>query len=295
MIRKLKVFVPAHITGFFEIISNENPLLMGSRGAGIALDEGVFTEIVLKDGSGNIRINLNQKSSCLNSISIRAVNIIKERYNLDLNNYDIIINHETKLPISSGFGTSAGFALGVSFTLPKLFDINITFDEAGEIAHLSELSESTGLGDVISEMYGGCVIRLKEGSPSNAKINKLLISKPIYVITKTLSSINTSDIIKNPDHIKRINNGGHKLLGDLLKNPNVKNFIMLSRIFATQTKLISPELNEILEIMDEETIGSSMAMLGNTAFALSYTPDISIENCLITKINNSGIKYEKII
>ena len=43
--------------------------------------------------------------------------------------------------------------------------------------------------------------------------------------------------------------------------------------------------------MDEESIGSSMAMLGNTAFCLSNTPDINIENCITTKINTSGVKY----
>ena len=36
-----------------------------------------------------------------------------------------------------------------------------------------------------------------------------------------------------------------------------------------------------------------MAMLGNTAFALSETPDSPIENCKITKINNSGLKFIK--
>ena len=293
MIRELKIFVPAHITGFFEIISNSNPLLKGSRGAGIALDEGVVTETVVKEGEGNLVITINGKCNSLNTISNRAVSIICERYNIDLSSYDVHINHETNLPISAGFGTSAGFALGISFTLPELLGVNITFNEAGEIAHLTEIAESCGLGDVISEMYGGCVIRLKEGSPVNAKIDKVRISQPIYVITKTLSSLNTSDIIENPTYQKRINSSGNKLLGQLLNNPDIGNFIKLSRKFSEDAKLICPELHEILEIMDDETIGSSMAMLGNTAFSLSYTPDISIENAMITKINSTGIKFKK--
>ena len=44
MINKLKVFVPAHITGFFEIMTNDDPILKGSKGAGITLDKGVITE-----------------------------------------------------------------------------------------------------------------------------------------------------------------------------------------------------------------------------------------------------------
>lgn len=294
MIKKLKVFVPAHITGFFEIVTNENPILKGSRGAGIALDNGVITETTLEEGSGNLLIKLNNEVDLKNTISPRAVKIIKDEYNVDLSGYDITVNHETSLPISAGFGTSAGFALGVSYTLPKLLGLNISFNKSGELAHLTEISESSGLGDVISEMHGGLVIRLKEGSPVLAKIDKVPITKPTYVITKTLSALNTGDIIENPTYQKRINNSGKRLLNMLLSNPSVENFIKLSRQFAENAELINPELREILDVMDDESMGSSMAMLGNTAFCLSDTPDISIENCIKTKINTSGIKYEKI-
>ncbi|WP_323736703.1 pantoate kinase [Methanosphaera sp. ISO3-F5] len=293
MIDRLKVFVPAHITGFFEIFQNTDPVLKGSRGAGIALDEGVVTETVVEDGCDRVVITINGKENALNTISRRAVEIIRERYSPDLSNVDIHINHETSLPISAGFGTSAGFALGVSFTLPRLLGINLSFNEAGEIAHLTELSESSGLGDVISEMHGGCVLRLLEGSPVRARIDKILPDKTVYVISKTLSSINTRDVIEDPVQVNMINSNGHELLNMLRSNPCIENFIALSRKFSVETKLVNPELNELLDIFDDETIGSSMAMLGNTAFALSYTPDVSIEDCLITKINRTGIKYLK--
>ena len=292
MIKKLKVFVPADITGFFEIVPNENPILKGSRGAGIALDNGVITQTTISEGSGDIVIKINDKQDSKNTISPRAIDIIKNQYQIDLSNYDITINHETNLPISAGFGTSAGFALGVSYTLPKLLGLNLSFNKSGELAHLTEISESSGLGDVISEMHGGMVMRLKEGSPTLAKIDKIPITQPTYVITKTLSALNTGDIIDNPVYQKRINDSGKKLLNLLLSNPSIENFIKLSRQFAENAKLINPELMEILEIMDEESMGSSMAMLGNTAFCLSDTPDISIEKCVKTKINTSGIKYK---
>ena len=66
----------------------------------------------------------------------------------------------------------------------------------------------------------------------------------------------------------------------------------LSRKFANDTQLISKEIAEIINILDEETLGASMAMLGNTAFALSYSPDTTIDNPIITKINTKGIEYK---
>ncbi|ABC57568.1 MULTISPECIES: pantoate kinase [Methanosphaera] len=292
MKNELSVFVPSHITGFFEIIQNSNPLLKGSKGAGITLDEGVVTNTKIKDGNGNIIINVNNKEDSLNTISKKTVKIILDRYNVNIQDYDIYINHDSKLPIGAGFGTSAAFALGISFTLPKLMGINISFKEAGEIAHLAEISQSSGLGDVISEMFGGCVIRLNEGSPVKGIIDKIPITKPIYVITKTIGLLETKDIIENPIHQKHINQSGSILLNRLINNPSISNFMKLSRKFANDTQLISKEIAEIINILDEETLGASMAMLGNTAFALSYSPDTTIDNPIITKINTKGIEYK---
>lgn len=292
MKNELSVFVPSHITGFFEIIQNSNPLLKGSKGAGITLDEGVVTNTKIKDGNGNIIINVNNKEDSLNTISKKTVKIILDRYNVNIQDYDIYINHDSKLPIGAGFGTSAAFALGISFTLPKLMGINNSFKEAGEIAHLAEISQSSGLGDVISEMFGGCVIRLNEGSPVKGIIDKIPITKPIYVITKTIGLLETKDIIENPIHQKHINQSGSILLNRLINNPSISNFMKLSRKFANDTQLISKEIAEIINILDEETLGASMAMLGNTAFALSYSPDTTIDNPIITKINTKGIEYK---
>ena len=292
MKNELSVFVPSHITGFFEIIQNSNPLLKGSKGAGITLDEGVVTNTKIKEGNGNIIINVNNKEDSLNTISKKTVKIILDRYNVNIQDYDIYINHDSKLPIGAGFGTSAAFALGISFTLPKLMGINISFKEAGEIAHLAEISQSSGLGDVISEMFGGCVIRLNEGSPVKGIIDKIPITKPIYVITKTIGLLETKDIIENPIHQKHINQSGSILLNRLINNPSISNFMKLSRKFANDTQLISKEIAQIINILDEQTLGASMAMLGNTAFALSYSPDTTIDNPIITKINTKGIEYK---
>ena len=291
MINEIKVFVPGHITGFFEIIQNSNPLLKGSRGAGVTLDDGVITTCSVCEGSGRLDITVNNKIDKYNTISKKTVDIIADRYNIDLNKYDISINHELTLDIGAGFGTSASFALGISCSLCQLLGVDITFKQAGEIAHLAEVSLSSGLGDVISEMYGGCVIRLKEGTPKKAVIDKIQITKPIYIITKTLGLLSTSSIIENPTHQMRINNSGSRLLNELTNNPNIENFIKLSDRFSRNTKLINDELEEIIKQLNEDTMGASMAMLGNTAFALSYSPDTQVDNCKVTKINTTGIRF----
>jgi pantoate kinase len=48
---------------------------------------------------------------------------------------------------------------------------------------------------------------------------------------------------------------------------------------------------DLITTLEDETIGASMAMLGNTAFALSKTPDTSIKEAIISKIDSEGCKF----
>jgi len=58
-----------------------------------------------------------------------------------------------------------------------------------------------------------------------------------------------------------------------------------------ETGLLSKEVSEIIDILEDETIGASMAMLGNTAFALSKTPDTTLEDVIIAKIDSYGCRF----
>ena len=152
----------------------------------------------------------------------------------------------------------------------------------------------SGLGDVMAEITGGIVLRLKEGSPGIGMADKIIEKNSddeVYIISKTLGEIETSKIIENPYYKKRINQTGRKLLDEIIKTPDLKTFIKLSRKFAIETSLMNSELQDLVEILAEETMGASMAMLGNTVFAISKTPDTSVEDVLISKIDNLGCKF----
>lgn len=295
---KSSLFVPSHITGFFEIIDDPHPLKKGSRGAGVVLDNGVITKIKVVDGSGSVHVKINGDSkSDLASISYRAIELIKDRFLLG--DKKISINHQFKVPIGAGFGVSAACALGTCLGLVKALGIPLTINGAASIAHLVEIDQKSGLGDVIAEMTGGVVLRLKEGSPGFGMTDRI-IQKDVghdkhvddfFVISKTLGEIETSKIIEDPIWKKRINQTGGNLLNQLLKKPDIPTFLKLSRKFALETSLMDAELREVVDILEEETIGSSMAMLGNTAFAISKTPDTSVEGVIISKIDNLGCRF----
>lgn len=292
------VFVPSHITGFFEIIDNPDPLKKGSKGAGIVLDRGVRTNVCAEEGRELLEVKINGEPGLkLASITNKTVDIIKNQFKL--NDKKITINHEFEIPIGTGFGISAACALGTSLGIVKTLKLPLTYNQAAAIAHLTEIEMISGLGDVIAEITGGLAIRLKEGAPGFGLTDKIIINSlnlnepgdEYYIITKTLGELETSTVIDDPVWKSRINQSGHKLLFKLLEKPDIETFFKLSRRFAEETSLMSPEIKEIVEILDDETMGASMAMLGNTAFALSKTPDTSLDDVMVSKIDDLGCRF----
>lgn len=292
------IFVPSHITGFFEIIDDSEPLKKGSRGAGVVLDQGVQTNITIEDGSGTSAVKVKGKSkSKLASISYKTIELLKNYYRIDDKNIEI--DHEFQIPVGTGFGISAACALGTSLGIARTLKLPLTYNQAASIAHLTEIEMKSGLGDVIAEITGGLVLRLKEGAPGFGRTDKIILDRDVgsrsldeyYIISKTLGEIETSSVIEDPIWKEKINQTGKDLMSKLLEKPDIETFFKLSRKFAEETSLMNAEVKEVVDILEEETIGASMAMLGNTAFALSQTPDTSVDNVIVSKIDNLGCRF----
>jgi pantoate kinase len=295
---KCSVFAPSHITGFFEIIDHEEPLKRGSCGAGVAMDKGVITtlQIIDKDftDSPNVDVRINgQKDFKNSSITFKTLELMERDLNISklLEERAIIVDHEVEVPIGAGYGISAACALGTALATAKILEMDITFNRAAAMAHLAEIEMKSGLGDVIAEVNGGITFRLKEGAPGIAVTDKMILNEDLFVLSKSLGGIATSEIIGDPIHKNRINKTGRNMLDELLKNPDPKTFLKLSKRFAIETGLLNSEVLDIINIFEDETIGASMAMLGNTAFALSETPDTTIEGVIISKVDSYGCRF----
>lgn len=288
---KCSIFVPSHITGFFEIIDNDDPLKKGSRGAGVVMDKGVITRVKISEGNG-VKIRINGKKDPKNiTITEKTLEILKKDFNFE--NKKIIIEHEVQVPIGAGFGTSAAFALGTSLGISKILNLPLTFNKASQIAHMAEIKMQSGLGDLMGEIYGGILLRVKEGAPGIGIIDKIVLkdTDDLFVISKTFGEIKTADIIGDPLYKNKINEMGRNLLQQLIRNPKPEKFMELSKKFAENTGLMSDEVKSAIEVLENETIGASMAMLGNTVFALSKSPETSLDDVLITRINHNGYKF----
>ncbi|MDO5849505.1 MAG: pantoate kinase [Methanobrevibacter sp.] len=286
----VSVFVPGHITGFFNIVNDDNPLKNGSCGCGFLLNKGVTTSIKLANGD-ETSIIINGKTDLRNETIVREV--------LKIMDIDVALNitQEINLPIGAGFGTSASSALGIAIGLSKLLDLGNSLEKSGQIAHIAEINLGSGLGDVIAELGQGIVLRTEPGAPGIGKITSFN-ENDLYVASKTFSQIETSSIIRDDNYKRKISDYGLKAKENFLKEQTVENFLKQSYSFSYNTKLMSDDVFGLVSRLndDENILGSSMAMLGNTVFAFAedksafdHLDDLGLDIC---KINNEGIIHD---
>ncbi|WP_295594799.1 pantoate kinase [uncultured Methanobrevibacter sp.] len=271
----VSVFMPAHITGFFSIENNDDPLKNGSCGAGFLLDRGVETTL---EDSSEFKTNVNQGSDIV-------INEVLKYFNIE-DSFEI--TQDIQFPIGAGFGTSAASALSLSLALNEFFDCGYSKNECGQIAHKAEVSLGGGLGDVIGQTGSGLVLRTRPGAPGVGKIKSF--EEDIYVATKFFGKIDTASVIRNPEHKKIISVNGRKCLDSFKKNSSVENFLRLSYEFSLNTKLMTNEVQSLADYFNscDDILGASMAMLGNTVFAFADNESS------LKKLNIEGMNIDKL-
>ena len=280
----MSVFVPGHVTGFFNIENHESKLKNGSCGVGFLLTKGVKTTIIDSDRF-EYEVNLGDDTIIREVLGIQ---------NLNDTNFKII--QDIQLPIGAGFGTSAASALSLTLALNDFLNLGYSNELCGQIAHMAEVNLGAGLGDVIAQTGNGLVLRTKPGAPGIGEIKSF--NHDVYIAYKTFGPIETSEIITDPNHKKIISEVALKYLELFEEEPTLDNFLEFSNKFSRETNLMSDEVKKQIEYFEsmDDILGSSMAMLGNTVFALSYNEDVfktlNIEELHVDKLNNNGIIYD---
>lgn len=279
----MSVFVPGHITGFFNIENHEIKLKNGSCGVGFLLTKGVKTTITESD---ELVIDVNQGDDTVINVVLDILDI----------GTDFKITQDIQLPIGAGFGTSAASAFSLTLALNEFLDLGYSQELCGQIAHMAEVNLGGGLGDVAAQMGHGLVLRLQAGAPGIGEIKSF--KEDVYIAWKTFGTIKTSEIIQNPHQKEVISRSGLKYLELFEEEPSLENFLAFSNKFSHEIKLMSGEVKDLVDYFNSSTdiLGSSMAMLGNTAFAFAYDEDafkdLNIEGLHIDKLNNIGIVYD---
>lgn len=264
MKKTVAAFAPGNMSGVFKIIPHESPAQMHSLGLGFTVRDGVEVEVASQENSGGDSIvHFNGEV-----IEFPTVNNLIEK----LTPLPVAVRIESALPLSSGFGLSGASALACAYAFNALFDLDHEEEDLAMMAHVAEVENLTGLGDVCAQYQGGCLVKLTPGQPLAARPMPIAEQAIFY---RYFGPISTRGVLSDAKQAARINaaaDAALSTLGELSVKESVEmnDCIRVCRQFANDSGLIRDDRVRGL-IDDIEAAGgeASMIMLGNAVFSTS--------------------------
>ena len=272
-----RAFAPGNISCVFKVIPHADAARMHSLGMGFTVKEGVEAS-VSEQNETEVLFNGER----INFPTVHAV-VNKLIQNSSVVGIKVVIT--SPLPLGCGFGLSGAAALATAYALNELLSLHKDNEALAMIAHIAEVENRTGLGDVCSQYHGGCLVKLKEGSPLTA--DRLPIAEqPIYY--RYFGPIQTSEVLGNREQTTRINRAADVALRTLqtLTNakPNADLFnacFAVSKQFSVESGLLSDaRVIDAIAGIEAEGGVASMIMLGNGVFSTHSFQD-AVETKLV--------------
>jgi pantoate kinase len=264
-------FVPGHVTGFFTSEPDPDPSVAGSRGGGITLADGVTVTVEPSDSTA---IFLNAEP-----IEMAAVEGV-----LDSLGVTATVRGETDLPLGAGFGVSGAMALGAALGANTCLDRSLSMNQLVTIAHKAEVEAGTGLGDVVAQAHGGVVLRLDPGGPAHNTLDAIPAWRAIeYYVIDELSTEAVLD-----GETAALTAAGSQALSQVRETPTLSTFMQASRQFARDAELLTDQVREVVTAVREAGGEASMAMLGETVFALDSGLSDAGYDATSTTIHDGG-------
>lgn len=271
-----RAFAPAHISGIFVVHMKKDARVSGSTGCGICLEDGAVTKVCTAEET-TIRINGDVADA---PTTLSAVKFLTSQ--------PILVDTALNVPVGCGFGASGAGALSAALALNEAISLNLTLNELALAAHVAEVTNRTGLGDVTGQTFGGIVLRKRAGAPFIGTIDKIPCGdKTISWVS--FGEISTKSVLSDELKKKTINKAGKFRLKELLKKPTLDNFFMQSCKFAKEIELMSPQVKDAIEAVEARGGLASQAMLGDTVFAINDNGALSeFGEVHESRISNAG-------
>lgn len=264
-------FVPGHITGFFSVHRTDDPMTTGSRGAGVALSDGVTVRV---EPAESIAVSLNDQP-----VEMPPVERVLSALSVPAR-----VEAETPLPLGSGFGVSGALALGTALAANDVFDRTLSENELVTLAHGAEVASGTGLGDVVGQARGGVPIRLEPGAPGEGLMDGVPGRSRVEYLA--MGELATEDVITGDT--TQLSEAGKQALSRLVEEPTLSQFMYASRRFAREAGVLPERVRDVIKDVNEAGGDASMAMLGETVFALGTGLSDAGYDPAVCRIHDAG-------
>ena len=292
-------FCPAHITGFFKAeLDKEDSKQLGSLGAGFSIQKGVKTTVTVREKTKHDISDFAIKVNGFESGDMRVSELVLSRFSVKGKFIDV--THDIDVPVGYGFGCSAAVALSLSIALNDALDCKLTKIQVAQIAHDIEIECRTGLGDVLASYHGGFEVRVKPGAPGIGQVKKINSKEKLDVIIICFNPISTKKFLK--EKISSINGLGGKMVKKLIESNDTEEFQDMSLKFAKYVNVVTPKMNQVINLLHKNGIKCGVALFGETVFSLVTKNEKNKvkeilkqfdDGLIITsKIDNSGARLQ---
>lgn len=260
MASRARAFCPGHVTAFFHVVEDEDPLRMGSRGAGLCLQAGVTTEVEARPSS-RLRVEARlEGQEGRADVTARAVELFLQEP------MEVRLRAEAALPISQGCGMSGAGVLSALLALNEALGRPRSREEVVALAHRAEVEARTGLGDVYPQSLGGLDIRETPGAPPFGRVHRVPVEGEV-VVCVIGPPLATRSILSNAMILQSVNGVGRRLTNRFLRRRDLETFFRLGWLFARQTVLATSAIQAAVLKASLHGV-ASMCMLGNAIFAM---------------------------
>jgi pantoate kinase len=251
MAQTATAFAPGHVTVFFAPVPDDDPAVAGSRGAGVALSEGVTVTVEPAD-ERTVRLNgertsLGAVEGVLESLSVTAA-----------------VDAETPLPLGAGFGVSGAAALATALAAASAFDLARTENRLVRTAHVADVEAGTGLGDVVGQFRGGLPVRLEPGAPDHGRLDGLPERPRVEYVA--FGDLSTAEVLGGD--LGPVQRAGEAALTRLCETPTAEELFAAGRTFARESDLLASDVAAAVDAAVDAGGTATMAMLGRTVVGL---------------------------
>ena len=221
----------------------------GSEGVGMRLTRG-STVHVDERTDGKVCVMIDGKKSKA-KITTRAASILASGRGFD-------ITVENQLPVSQGFGMSAAGAVAAGLCICNI--IGKDEKEAYKAAHIADLEEMGGMGDVSGLTANGPVsVRTSAGFPPNGNVISKGCKRDLTLIVID-GKLETKNILSDAEAVRTISSAGDIAMKSYLFDGRL---FKASRYFSSSAKLESSSVRRALSDLGGN---AAMCMLGNSIF-----------------------------
>jgi len=258
MMEEARAFAPGNVSCVFRVVSDTDPGKMHSMGMGFTVADGVVARVCRASSPG---ILLNGAATDFPTVACVLRTLTSE---------PLLVQFETSLPMSSGFGMSGACALSAAYAVDALLGLGGSREDLGMVAHVAEVENLTGLGDVCGQFHGGFLAKLRPGHPLAAERLCVQVRAVFY---RYFGPIHTAEVLRDPLRREHINRAGDEAVEELrgligVVDVDFDKLVILSRKFAVDSGLLRhPDVADVVDGVIERGGQASMIMLGNAVFS----------------------------